>query len=307
MRKHPKPIDTMQRQGQRQYARPAGRRKRRLDAVQWTLLAVALVSAALIAGRLLRYRGAQDEYAAYQRLAAETPASAAQYDAPPPPTCEPTTGPTAAQGILAAAPLPTQPRNPLVQTLQRENADTVGWIEIPGTGIAYPVVQGKDNDYYTTHTFARKKSPSGAIFMDSYNQRDLSDFNTVIYGHNMKDGSMFAMLDAYAEQAYLDKHLDIEILTLERTCRYRVFAVYVAKGVDDFDFRAQTACTESGKREFILAARKRATNYSKASVATTDRLLTLVTCTDGREPWYFVVHAVLVEEAGEASILASAR
>lgn len=85
--------------------------------------------------------------------------------------------------------------------LEEINPDVIAWIEIPGLEISYPVVQGRDNDYYLHHLITRENHKSGSIFMDFQNQEDLSDRNTIIYGHNMKDGSMFGTLNQYQSQA----------------------------------------------------------------------------------------------------------
>ena len=71
--------------------------------------------------------------------------------------------------------------------LEEINPDVIAWIEIPGLEISYPVVQGRDNDYYLHHLITGENHKSGSIFMDFQNQEDLSDRNTIIYGHNMKD------------------------------------------------------------------------------------------------------------------------
>lgn len=85
--------------------------------------------------------------------------------------------------------------------LEEINPDVIAWIEIPGLEISYPVVQGRDNDYYLHHLITGENHKSGSIFMDFQNQEDLSDRNTIIYGHNMKDGSMFGTLNQYQSQA----------------------------------------------------------------------------------------------------------
>ena len=187
---------------------------------------------------------------------------------------------------------------PVSSTTQpRENRHAVGWLDITGTDILYPLVQGPDNTYYMTHTFLRKKNASGAIFMDCWNAPDFTDFNTVIYGHNMKDGSMFAGLREYRFQAYFDAHPFVEITLLDRKLIYRVFAAYTVKEGETTDFRGQGCVTELDRSQFILAARKRSTEIaSRYAVSRNDRLLTLVTCAGGAQPWYWVVHAVLAGE-----------
>lgn len=75
--------------------------------------------------------------------------------------------------------------------LRKVNPDVIAWIDIPGAGISYPVLQGEDNSYYLTHLASGQFGISGSIFMDYHNRQDFSDQNTIIYGHNMKDDSMW--------------------------------------------------------------------------------------------------------------------
>ena len=79
----------------------------------------------------------------------------------------------------------------------RSTSDVIGWIAIPGTEISYPLVQGTDSDYYLTHTWNQNSSAVGAIFMDCRCSADFSGFNTIVYGHRMNNGSMFAALKHY--------------------------------------------------------------------------------------------------------------
>ena len=90
--------------------------------------------------------------------------------------------------------------------LEEINPDVIAWIEIPGLEISYPVVQGRDNDYYLHHLITGENHKSGSIFMDFHNQEDLSDRNTIIYGHNMKDGSMFGGLKKYRDPSFYEEH-----------------------------------------------------------------------------------------------------
>lgn len=81
-----------------------------------------------------------------------------------------------------------------------------GWILIPNTVISYPLLQGEDNQYYLNHTWKKWTSAVGAIFMDSQNNPNLTDFNTIVYGHRMNNGSMFASLKNYKKQSYWQAH-----------------------------------------------------------------------------------------------------
>ena len=130
-----------------------------------------------------------------------------------------------------------------------------------------------------THTFKKKKNASGAIFLDRWNAPDFTDFNTVIYGHNMKDGSMFAGLREYRHQKFFDEHHYVKVTLLNKKLIYRVFAAYIAKDGTSVDFRGQGCATEAQRSSFIKAARKRSTDISSSyTVSRYDRLLTLVTC-----------------------------
>ena len=91
--------------------------------------------------------------------------------------------------------------------LQEYNPDIYAWITIPGTAVDYPIVQRpEDNSYYLTHNTDGEESAEGAIFTEDYNSRDFTDPNTVIYGHNMRNGSMFRSLHNYMDRSFFDEN-----------------------------------------------------------------------------------------------------
>lgn len=98
------------------------------------------------------------------------------------------------------------------EELKGINPDIVAWLLIPETEISYPVVQGEDNQYYLKHTFRGEEHIAGSIFLDYRNQPDFSDSRSIIYGHNMKDGSMFHSLKEFQEDGYLEEHGEIWLL-----------------------------------------------------------------------------------------------
>lgn len=111
--------------------------------------------------------------------------------------------------------------------LRKINEDLVAWIQIPGIGVDYPVVQGEDNEYYLYHTFQKENNKAGSIFLDYRNHDDFTDRRVILYGHNMKDGSMFSNLKQYqdsvfrknSDSAYLylpEKTLHLEITACEK-------------------------------------------------------------------------------------------
>ena len=99
--------------------------------------------------------------------------------------------------------------------LRKINEDLVAWIQIPGIGVDYPVVQGEDNEYYLYHTFQKENNKAGSIFLDYRNHDDFTDRRVILYGHNMKDGSMFSNLKQYQEVSMWD---DIYALEDDVSC-----------------------------------------------------------------------------------------
>jgi sortase B len=116
--------------------------------------------------------------------------------------------------------------------LKAINPDIVGWVMIPGTRINYPIVQADDNDYYLNHLFDKTPSDAGAIFLDSENDPAITGWNNIIYGHNLIDGSMFASLKSYREQAFLDEHRTVLLATPEKNYRLEVVAALVCDADD---------------------------------------------------------------------------
>ncbi|MBR0404832.1 MAG: signal peptidase I [Eggerthellaceae bacterium] len=99
------------------------------------------------------------------------------------------------------------------ESLCAKNPDVVGWIYCPGTVINYPVLQGKTNDDYLHHDYTGNYNMNGSIFVDSGNAPGFMDSNTIVYGHNMDSGSMFASLEKWGEQEYYEKHPIMWLLT----------------------------------------------------------------------------------------------
>ena len=97
--------------------------------------------------------------------------------------------------------------------LQAQNPDIVGWIYCEGTVINYPVLQGADNQQYLRRLYDGTKSTLGSIFLDFRNLADFSDLNSLVYGHNIRSGQMFACLASYREQSYYEEHPVMWLLT----------------------------------------------------------------------------------------------
>ena len=116
-----------------------------------------------------------------------------------------------------------------VKSLQQENSDVVGFLEIENTNISYPVVQGKDNEYYMTHNYKREKSKNGAIFLDKDYDWNIPSNNYLIYGHNLNNGTMFQELLKYANESYYKNHPTISFTTADEECVYDIISVFRSK------------------------------------------------------------------------------
>lgn len=142
----------------------------------------------------------------------------------------------------AAQSMPSADYSASIKELQEQNPDTIGWLEIPDTTIRYPIVQTTDNTYYLEHSFFGKKDPHGAVFLDTAVDRDAAYPNFILYGHHMKDRTMFAALDAYKDEEYCKSHRDITFITEKGIAeQYQVFSVFFwdSEGTN-FDFAGMT-------------------------------------------------------------------
>lgn len=123
------------------------------------------------------------------------------------------------------------------------NSDIIGWITIPGTKIDYPILHSNDNKEYLHLTFLKEESSSGSIFVDKNNSGDFSDYNTIIYGHNMKNGSMFSLLKSYKDEEFYKQNKYIQIYTPESSHNYKIIACYETHDTSDsynIDFQSLT-------------------------------------------------------------------
>ena len=158
------------------------------------------------------------------------------------------------------------------------NKDVVGWITIDDTNINYPILKSNDNDYYLKRDINKNISKSGSIFLD-YRNNGFSDKNTVIYGHNMKNGTMFSQLKRIYNNE-LGTDIKIKIYTPEDNKVYKVFSTYIIKPED---FKRDAELDELQKKSKIDFG---------VTFEEDEKILTLFTCTDSTVE-RIIVHAVL--------------
>lgn len=177
------------------------------------------------------------------------------------------------------------------ETLKEINPDIVGWMYIEGTEINYPIVQGQDNQYYLKHLFSGEWNSSGCLFLDARNVADFSDWNNIIYGHHMKNGTMFSGLTEYKNQEFYDAHPTILIMTPEQNFRVEVFAGYVANVKDDawkVDFGI-----DAEYENWQKSVKVRSCFDCESIPAVTDHIITFSTCSYEFDDARFVLHGIM--------------
>ena len=177
--------------------------------------------------------------------------------------------------------------------LSRINPDIVGWLYCEGTQINYPVVQGGDNTYYLDHLFDGTQNANGCLFLDSRVDASFSSVHSIIYGHHMRSGAMFAALDGYKRQSFYDAHRAMLLITPDATYDVQLFAAYVADPSED---AWEVSFANDGEiQTWIDAAIAQSTFTSDVKPTTGDRLLTLSTCSYEFGDARFVVVGVMVD------------
>lgn len=159
--------------------------------------------------------------------------------------------------------------------LKSQNQDIAGWIYIRGTTIDYPIVQGKDNEEYLHQDFNKKKSSSGTIFLDNNCKKDFTSDNNIIYGHHMKNGTMFAQLLKFREKSFLKKHNEIMIFTPDRTIHLKVISAYAQKAQNKIPV---TFANDEQKKAYIKKIESMSEQTIKTSRINDSHIYTFVTC-----------------------------
>lgn len=179
------------------------------------------------------------------------------------------------------------------EELKQKNSDTVAWLKVENTNIEFPIVQANNNSYYLTHNFDKKYNVAGWIFADYKNKLDGTDRNIVVYGHNMRNNSMFGSLkDVITEEWYNnEENKYITFVTENEYQTYQVFSVYQIK-TEDYYIKTEFKSNEF--TEFIDTITKRSKKYFGINVSKEDTILTLSTCANNNK-YRVVLHSVRVK------------
>lgn len=281
--------------------------KRKLrNGISVLLAAVFVISGALVLQQLHDERAADKAYETAQELAVPSaPEPTPEIIPDPTPVVEPELPEEPVP--MVPEPVPEEPEQaPLeenaqflleldLDALRQTNDRVLGWIHIPDSPIDYPLMQVQDNNEYLRRAWDGTPNQAGCIFLECRNSTDFSDFNTLIYGHYMRNGKMFGSLHNYQEQEYRDTHPYIYIVTDEEVRRYEVFASYEAEVVSNtYRLYFEDDARKQSVLDYYLDS-----SVVEGSVVPTveDRILTLSTCTGtGTYDTRWVVQAVLTGE-----------
>lgn len=198
---------------------------------------------------------------------------------------------------------PVQPQEPTMlaryEALYRENDDLVGWIKIDGTNINYPVVQSKDApNFYLKHDFEKKYTDYGCPYAQQNCDVQAPSDNVVLYGHNMKDGTMFCDLTNYKSESFWAQHRTIQFDTLTQKNEYTVIAAFKGEAAELFAYNAFVdAATPEEFDAYVAAVKELALYDTGISAAYGDKLITLSTCEYSFENGRMVVVAKRTSEA----------
>lgn len=182
------------------------------------------------------------------------------------------------------------------KALKKVNPDVQGWLYQKGTVINYPVVQGTDNDTYLHTRFDKQWSGGGTLFVDCRMEKGFKGFNSIIYGHHMKDGSMFRSLRGYTkEEGYYDKHKTLELATPHGNYHLVVFSAFITKATDEDTYKM--TYDEAEKQAYIDRAWEQSElpiTRDSVDVTKDDRLVTLSTCAYDYEEARYIVMCKMV-------------
>ena len=179
------------------------------------------------------------------------------------------------------------------ETLQSQNPDIVGWIYCPDTNINYPIVQGDSNQAYLYRSHTGERNANGSIFLDFRNLRDFSDFNNIIYGHNMGVGEMFGTLKQFADQKFYEEHPVMWLLTPDKAFRLDLIAGMVTPS--DSETYELFSYQEDLHERMEYALSHSSFDAGEVDISRIQQVLTLSTCSYEYATARYVVIGSMVE------------
>ncbi len=201
---------------------------------------------------------------------------------------------------LSASGIKVPDKEPDWNLMKETNKDIYAWIYIPGTNVDYPIVQHPDdNGYYLNHNLDGSEGYPGCIFTENYNTKDFKDKNTVIYGHDMNDRTMFDTLHDYEDEAFFQENRYIYIYLPEEVLVYDVFAAYES-GAEHI-LSSHNFLNDVRYQEYldgVLKMRSMGAHFREGvEVGAQNHMITLSTCIDLKPDRRYLVQGVLVNEA----------
>ena len=185
-------------------------------------------------------------------------------------------------------------KQPDFAELRKENPDIYAWISIPDTNIDYPVVQhATDNTYYLEHNLDGSKGYPGCVYSEKENGKEFTDLQTVLYGHNMRNGTMFHDLKYFLEDEFLSQHPYIYIYTDNATYIYKIFAAY--EYGDEHLLHALSYDTQEDIQQYVDEIAKYNVQGEALDISIESNILTLSTCIRDKNDKRLLVQGILME------------
>lgn len=184
-----------------------------------------------------------------------------------------------------------------IEKLQEQNSDIVGWIEVEGTNINYPVLQGEDNSYYMNHNYKKEENTYGSIFLDKDYDWSIPSSNLLLYGHNLQNGELFHDILNYKDKSYYEEHPVIRFTTEKADSEFEIISAFYSRVY----YKSETnvfryyyfinADNEEEYNEFIENAKESSIYDTGKTAEYGDQLITLSTCSYHTEDGRFAVVA----------------
>lgn len=198
---------------------------------------------------------------------------------------------------VSEAPLPENPIN--FEELQQTNSDIYAYIKIPGTVIDYPVVQAtyEDDDFYLNHDLNKKYKFAGSIYSEKKNSKNFTDRNTVLYGHNMLNGTMFQNLHKFRNKEFFEQNQYIYIYTPDHILTYKICAAYKYDSrhlLNTIDYSDNTVFEDY--LNYVKNPTSMMVNKREVDLNLGSKLLTLSTCIGDEKNYRYLVQGVLIKD-----------